>query len=66
MSKEFSAFDGNCPEFSLSSLKPKDGFWENLKLPDEGSRLLLGCDLLKPGPCPIAGLDWAYEFWRSS
>jgi hypothetical protein len=57
MSKELSVLEGNCPEFSLSSLKPNEDLRENLKLPEEGSRLLLCCDLLKPAPCPIAGLD---------
>jgi hypothetical protein len=33
-----------------------------LKLPEEGSRLLLCCGRLKPAPCPITGLDCVYEF----
>jgi hypothetical protein len=37
-----------------------------LKLPDEGSRLLLlGGGLLKTTPCPIACLDPVYGFWIS-
>jgi hypothetical protein len=62
MSKEPSALEANCPEFSLSSLKPNEDFRENLKLPEEGSRLLLCCGRLKPAPWPITGLDCVYEF----
>lgn len=37
-----------------------------MKLPDEGSRLLLlGGGLLKTTPCPIACLDPVYGFWIS-
>ena len=52
--------DENCEEFSLSSLNPKEGLRENLKLPEEGSKLLFGCGRLKLAPCPIAGLDCWY------
>jgi hypothetical protein len=44
---KFSALETYWLEFSLSSLYTNDGFRTYLKLPEAGSRLLFGCDLLK-------------------
>jgi hypothetical protein len=46
-SSKVSALEMYWLEFSLSSLYTNDGFRTNLKLPEDGSRPLLGCDLLK-------------------
>jgi hypothetical protein len=54
---KFSAFETYWLEFSLSSLYTNDGFRTNLKLPEDGSRLLFGCDLLKLEPWVIPGRD---------